>query len=173
MLLKSMALNLSRQLRCETGEARALLLAENTAGSRVTGQSKGKFHYCADVRTKHNLLVEQGECYEAEVQLYDNWSLLAIPSFSLAGHKETDATALKYTDDYLHLRGRASEALTKQDKEALFYWKKREVITVYSKKVARSYRPNLMRNNYGLNIQVTFHINIEMAIHSRDEFEAA
>ncbi|WP_114940975.1 histidine kinase dimerization/phosphoacceptor domain -containing protein [Mucilaginibacter endophyticus] len=122
MVLKNMALNLSREESLKAGEARAMLLdgkIRNEAGDKL----KAKVSVAAALAfaEKHNLLIEQAQCYEAEAQFYDNENDGIAQKLQLqekatrlyheAGDREKEATALKYTGDYLHLRGRASEAL--------------------------------------------------------------
>lgn len=132
MLLKNMALHLSQQSGFETGEARALLL-----DGKIRLEAGDKTKARASVATalafaqKHELLVEQGECYEAETQFYDNENEgiahklqlqeAATNLYHKAGDKEKEATALKYTGDYLHLRGRPSEALAALEKALAIY----------------------------------------------------
>ncbi|MEO3404717.1 histidine kinase dimerization/phosphoacceptor domain -containing protein [Mucilaginibacter sp. CAU 1740] len=132
MLLKNTALNLSRKDGFEIGEARALLLdgkIRHEAGDKTKAQAS--VAAALAFAQKHNLLVEQGQCYEAEAQFYDNENdgiarklqlqEKAIKLYREAGDKEKEATALKYTGDYLHLRGRASEALTALEQALAIY----------------------------------------------------
>jgi two-component sensor histidine kinase len=130
--LNNEALKLSRRFNFEKYEANALLL-----GGKILLEAGNKTKARAAVATalafaqQHNLLVEQGECYEAEAQFYDNENdgianklrlqEMATKLYREAGDKEKEATALKYTGDYLHLRGRASEALTALEQALALY----------------------------------------------------
>lgn len=132
MLLKNVALNLSRQSGNKSGEVSAMLLDGKIrleAGDRVKAQKS--VAAALAFAKKQGLLVEQGECYEAEAQFYDNENegianklrlqQLATDLYHKAGDKEKEATALKYTGDYLHLRGRASEALLALERALAIY----------------------------------------------------
>ncbi|PWK79827.1 two-component sensor histidine kinase [Mucilaginibacter oryzae] len=132
MLLKNIALNLSRKESLEAGEARALLLdgkIRNEAGDKKKAQAS--VAAALVFAQKHKLLVEQAQCYEAEAQFYDNENEGIAHKLQLeekatrlyheAGDREKEATALKYTGDYLHLRGRASEALTALEQALAIY----------------------------------------------------
>jgi hypothetical protein len=73
MLLKNKALNLSQKSGNKKGEAQALLLDGKIrleAGNKVKAQAS--VATALKFAKQNCLLVEQGECYEAEAQFYNN-----------------------------------------------------------------------------------------------------
>lgn len=132
MLLKNQALNLSRKSGNKQGEARALLLDGKIrleAGDKA--RARTSVAAALEFAKQNRLQVEQGECYEAEAQFYDNENEgianklllenMATQLYHRAGDKEKEATSLKYKGDYLHLRGRASEALIVLEQSLAIY----------------------------------------------------
>lgn len=130
--LNNEALKLSRRYGFENHEAAALLLGGKIlleAGDKAKARSA--VLAALAFAKQHQLVVEQGACYEAETQFYDNENEgianklklqeMAVKLYREAGDKEKEATALKYTGDYLHLRGRASEALAALEQSLNIY----------------------------------------------------
>lgn len=133
-ILNNSALKLSQRLGLTNVEAQSLLL---TARIQLEIGEKPKAQKSLDLALsftqKHALITEEGECYEVQVDFYDNENagiekklvLLtkAAQKYHEGGNGEKEATALKRLADYLHIRGRDTEALPLLEKALALYHK--------------------------------------------------